>query len=247
MNTMNLKTAVVTGSTSGIGLSLVQEFVRNGYLVFGFDISQPTFTHEHFTHRDCDVTRHEAVALAINEILAQCGRIDVLINNAGIGGTLPLRDADMTRWNKIISLNLMGAVNCINVVYPHMVQHGGGAIINVSSIAGLIPFGGQVLYNTTKFAITGMTLSMRKEAGKQNIRMCLVCPGPVKTSIFYKPIIGDMADQKTIAIPPESIDSDIAAQIIYRGFRDGKDVIIFPFKMKVLFLLHRMFGLNTIW
>jgi short-subunit dehydrogenase len=192
--------------------------------------------------RNVDVTRYEDVKTCFDGIYNRYGKIDYLFNNAGIGGTLPFEQATMEQWDKIIGLNLCGVINGINAVYPLMVRQNHGYIVNTSSISGLIPVSGQVLYNTTKFAVTGLSLSLMKEAKKHNINVSIICPGMVKTRIFYKPIIGEEAPDDDVKIPKEAISVEVAVKDIFKGIRKKKKIIITPKYLRIYYLLYRLFG-----
>lgn len=209
MKTFRDKIAIITGAASGIGLGLASELSKRGAVVIVVDIDEERLDK---ASRDCIIGIHEkrvvdvidfdSVKSLFAEIHEKYGRIDFLFNNAGIGGTLPFEDATLAHWNRIINLNVYGVINGVTAIYPLMKQQEFGHIINTSSISGLIPFPGQTLYNTTKFAITGLSLTLEKELRKNNINISIVCPGMVRTRIFINPLL-EMKLQRSISKYPK--------------------------------------------
>jgi NAD(P)-dependent dehydrogenase (short-subunit alcohol dehydrogenase family) len=244
-----LKRVVITGGASGIGRELAVRYARAGAAVLSLDFdekaigrlkgednaSQLTITHERVDVTDEPVFRESA------ERFAERNRgIDLFINNAGIGGTLPFADATYRHWEKIVKLNLWGTIHGTTIAFGIMKGQGYGTIANVSSIAGLVPFSGQVLYNTTKFGVTGLTLSLAREAGRHGIKVCIICPGMVKTAIFFKPILGQNAAYDEKRVPPDAVPVERAVKIIMKGLDKNRKIIVFPFSMKLAFFLHRL-------
>ncbi len=247
----NSKTAVITGAASGLGAGIAQKLVVLGARVALIDIDKmrlEEFVNKNADHKEgilsltCDVTNAEKVRGCFERIHNHFGSIDFLFSNAGIGGTLPFKDANNEQWDKIIDLNIKGVINGISTVYPLMKKQQSGYILNTSSIAGIIPFRGQSLYNTTKYAITGLTLSLVKEFEADNINLSVICPGNVKTRIFYKPIVGEEAREEEVRIPWDAISVDRAVKDIFEGLRKRKPVIITPKWLKIYYWLYKLTG-----
>jgi short-subunit dehydrogenase len=247
----NDKTCIVTGAASGLGKGIAKRLINNGANVILLDIDKirlNEFIREigqsksRVEAREIDVTKYDDVQQCISEIKNQYGHIDYLFNNAGIGGTLPFKSATIEQWNKIVNLNLFGVINGITAVYPIMVEQKSGYIVNTSSIAGIMPFPGQVLYNTTKYGITGLSLSLLKEAKQNNIDISIICPGMVKTRIFYKPIIGNEASENDVKIPKEAISIDEAIDDIFDGLGKKRTVIITPKYLAKYYMIYRLFN-----
>jgi NADP-dependent 3-hydroxy acid dehydrogenase YdfG len=242
------KVAIVTGAASGIGLGISQEVSRQGGTVVLLDIdadrlkSASASMQGSHQCRTVDVTDFEILKKNFDEIRTQFGRIDFLFNNAGIGGTLPFEDATMEHWKKIIDLNLYGVIHGMTAVLPIMREQKSGYIVNTSSIAGLIPFQGQTLYNTTKFAMMGLSLTVEAELKKYNINITSICPGMVHTRIFYKPIIGQEAPEEYVRIPKEAISVEAAVSDIVKGLSKRKRVIVTPRFLNRIYRKYRIFG-----
>jgi len=213
------KIVVVTGGAAGIGRATVAAFEAEGARVIVWDMP------------DVDVTDVNAVNAAANDVAAQYGRIDVLVNNAGI-----VRDAQLVKWkdgevvstmsddvfDAVINVNLKGVFNCTRAVAPHMIKGGGGVILNASSIVGLYGNFGQTNYAATKAGVISFTKTWARELGRFNIRVNCVAPGFIATdmvksmpqsildSMAGKTPIGKLGEPKDIANAYVFLASDAA-------------------------------------
>ncbi|TCK02523.1 3-oxoacyl-[acyl-carrier-protein] reductase [Phorcysia thermohydrogeniphila] len=184
------KVVLVTGGTRGIGRAIAERFKSLGAVVY------ITGTNEERTKAvaeeigvngvKMDVTDREEVKRVVSEILEKEGRIDVLINNAGITrDTLFLRMKDED-WDAVINTNLNGVYNVTRAVVPSMVKRRSGNIINISSVIGFTGNVGQVNYSSTKSALVGFTKSLAKELGGRGIRVNCIAPGYITTDMTEK-------------------------------------------------------------
>ncbi len=175
------KVVLVTGASSGIGRSVATYLRERGYLVFGGSRSRPEACP--FRWVQLDVTSDESVKAAIGEILSQAGRIDVLINNAGLGIIGPLEETSMDLTRQAFGTNVFGLLRVTGEVLPVMRAQGSGTIINISSIAAEtgLPFRG--IYSATKAAVERITETLSMEVKPFHIRVCSVLPGDVASSI----------------------------------------------------------------
>jgi NAD(P)-dependent dehydrogenase (short-subunit alcohol dehydrogenase family) len=190
------KVAFITGGASGIGFGMAQVFLKAGMKVVIADILQERLDEAsrilaQSTNRDyhfirVDVTDRKAMAAAAAEAEQVFGKVHVLCNNAGVFGNLPIETASYEDWDWVLGVNLGGVVNGVVSFLPKMIAHGeGGHIVNTSSMAGLIPLpsaGG--LYATSKFAVRGLTDSLRLALGAHNIGVSVLCPGMTRTRIL---------------------------------------------------------------
>ncbi len=194
MKQLQGKTAFVTGGASGIGLGMTRCFLREGMRVVVADLSE-----EHLAQaRDelagfaqdlrfirLDVADRAAMAAAADEAEAAFGKVHVLCNNAGVSSPIPMDEAAPEDWDWILGVNLNGVVNGIVNFLPRIKRHGeGGHIVNTSSIAGLVPapaWGG--IYSTSKFAIHGLSGSLRLSVGKHRIGVSVLCPGATRSNV----------------------------------------------------------------
>ena len=184
------KVAIITGAGSGIGKETALLFAEKGAKVVVADVNEKGGEEtvaeikknggEAFFFK-LDVTNREQSKQMTKEILEKYGRIDVLINNAGIVQDAFLSKMTEEQWDKVINVNLKGVFNCTQAVVEVMMNQGNGAIINTSSIVGLNGNVGQANYAATKAGLIGMTKTLAKELGKKGIRVNAVAPGFITT------------------------------------------------------------------
>jgi NAD(P)-dependent dehydrogenase (short-subunit alcohol dehydrogenase family) len=228
------KGCVVTGAASGIGFALTEALLQAGAVVCMADRDTKTLesaveqlsTYAERVHAmSVDVTNQEQVQHMVEAAASRHGRLDVLFNNAGIGGTLPIGAVTLEHWRRIIDLNLWGVIYGIHAALPVMRQQGGGHIITTSSIAGLLPLPFQAIYCTTKYAVVGLSESLRFELADEGIHFSVACPGSVVSRIWGTPIIGERIE---VTPPPDAIPAAEAATIILAGVADKKGIIALP-------------------
>ncbi|MEP6907534.1 MAG: SDR family oxidoreductase [Pseudoxanthomonas sp.] len=176
-NRLEGKVALVTGAANGIGATTAQLFAAQGAEVFGLDCNAPTAPDAHVHYLLADVTDGDAVTKAVAGVVAQHGRVDVLVNNAGadlFSEPLSLTDED---WERCLSLNLKGAWNVTRAVLPSMLAQGAGAIVNIASVHGHKIIRGAFPYPIAKHALIGMTRSLGIEYAARGIRVNSISPG----------------------------------------------------------------------
>ena len=228
------KGCVVTGAASGIGFAVSDALLQAGAVVFMADrdaemlasSAEQLSVHAGRIHTSVvDVTKQDQVQKAIEDAASRHGRLDVLFNNAGIGATMPIGDATLEHWRRLIDINLWGVIYGVHAAIPVMRAQGGGHIVNTSSIAGLVPLPYQALYCTTKFAVAGLSESLRFELEEEGIHVSVICPGDVATRIYGTPIMGERVE----APPPENaIPAAEAAQLILGGVAAKAGIIALP-------------------
>ncbi|MDR6516928.1 SDR family oxidoreductase [Chryseobacterium camelliae] len=174
-------TIIITGTSSGIGFALAEYFGKKGHKVYG--LSRKHTESNYFSSIPTDVTDPDAVQNAIAEVLKTETRIDVLVNNAGMGMVGSVEDSAKEDILKLFNLNLVGAVQMMSAVMPNMRAHKSGKIINVSSIGSEmgLPFRG--FYSASKSALDKVTEAMRYEVYPWNIHVCSLHLGDIKTNI----------------------------------------------------------------
>jgi NAD(P)-dependent dehydrogenase (short-subunit alcohol dehydrogenase family) len=173
--------ALVTGASSGIGLVTAQTLANAGYRVFGTS-RKPVDSSRGVTMLICDVTDDASVRMLVEEVMRQAGRIDLVVNNAGIGLLGGAEESSITQARRLFEVNVFGVARVVNAVLPIMRKQKGGRIINMSSILGLIPSPFNAFYASTKHAIEGYTESLDHEVRAFGIRVLLVEPGVTRTS-----------------------------------------------------------------
>lgn len=174
--------ALVTGASSGIGLVTARALRRAGYRVFGTSRKPMPDTQDGITMLICDVTDDASTQKVVDEVLDRAGRIDLLVNNAGIGLLGAAEESTTEQAKAVFDVNVFGTIRMTNAVLPVMRRQGRGRIINLSSILGLIPAPFNALYASTKHAVEGYSESLDHEVRTQGIRIVLVEPGVTRTS-----------------------------------------------------------------
>jgi NAD(P)-dependent dehydrogenase (short-subunit alcohol dehydrogenase family) len=183
--------AVVTGGARGIGLAIAKWFLAAGHRVALLDIDKETLTHTEKELNDrvkvlaihCDVSSPQQVHNSIDAVAATFGRIDALVNNAGVAVFKPILETTFEEWRHVISTNLEGTFLCTQACAPLMLKNGGGAVVNIASISGLRASTLRVAYGTSKAAIIHLTKQQAVELGNRGIRVNVVAPGPVDTAM----------------------------------------------------------------
>ena len=183
---------IVTGAAAGIGLATARRFAQEGCRVASWDVKEGE-AQPGGIFQKVDVTNTASVAAAVGAVVAKWGGLRVLVNNAGI-----LRDGMLIKYKEgvlagmmsdeqfdaVISVNLKGVFTCTRAVVPHMIQGGGGAILNASSVVGLYGNFGQTNYVAAKAGVIGMTRVWARELGKHQIRVNAVAPGFIATDMI---------------------------------------------------------------
>jgi NAD(P)-dependent dehydrogenase (short-subunit alcohol dehydrogenase family) len=185
------KVALVTGAARGIGLATAKRFLAEGYKVALLDINSETLHAAHAALAgdhdimaiECDVSQPDAVALAFDAVGRQFGRLDALVNNAGIAVFKPILDVTFEDWSRVLAVNLSGPFICTQAAAPMMRDHGGGAIVNITSISGLRASTLRTAYGTSKAGLAHLTKQQAAELAQYGIRVNAVAPGPVDTAM----------------------------------------------------------------
>ncbi|MDK1378566.1 MULTISPECIES: oxidoreductase [unclassified Sinorhizobium] len=182
MNKANLGVALVTGASTGIGRATAKALQRAGFRVFGTSRRAAAERSDGINMLTCDVTDDASVARLIDQVLAEAGRIDLLVNNAGIGLLGGAEESSTAQAQALYDVNVFGVLRVTNAVLPTMRSQGRGRIINISSILGLIPSPYNALYASTKHAVEGYSESLDHELRTFGIRVALVEPGFTRTA-----------------------------------------------------------------
>ena len=183
MSSYSGKTVIVTGASSGIGRATAATLARAGFRVFGTARRRTTDGPNLVSMLTCDVTDDESVNALVSSVLSRAGRIDILVNNAGIGLIGVAEESSVRQVQALFDVNLFGVMRVTNAVLPSMRRHGGGRIINVSSILGVMPAPYQAHYSATKHALEGYSESLDHEIRAFNIRVSLIEPALTR-SVF---------------------------------------------------------------
>jgi NAD(P)-dependent dehydrogenase (short-subunit alcohol dehydrogenase family) len=191
MTDQQTRTALITGAARGIGLAAAKRFLADGWNVALLDINAETLARAHAgigkpqqtMAIECDVSDPAQVSAAIAAVAKRFGRLDALVNNAGIAIFGPIMATSFADWSRVLAVNLSGPFLCTQAAVPLMREHGGGAIVNITSISGLRASTLRVAYGTSKAGLAHLTKQQAVEFGALGIRVNAVAPGPVDTAM----------------------------------------------------------------
>ena len=193
MNKFDKQVVIVTGGAAGIGKATVEKFAAQGAAVAIWDVNytqgkelEILLQHQGFAVQfmQVNIANFEEVKAATDAVITQFGKIDILINNAGITRDASLQKMSLENWQQVLDVNLTGVFNCTKAVSENMIQNNFGRIINTSSIVGLYGNYGQTNYAATKAGVIGLTKTWCRELGKYNITVNAVAPGFIATDMI---------------------------------------------------------------
>ena len=224
------KVVIVTGGAQGIGKEIALQFAKEKAKVIIFDLNdeQLAATESELkayceaTALKVDVTNLEEAEKNVNKIIDNFKRIDILVNNAGITRDNLLLRLSESDWDKVLTVNLKGAFNCIKAVSRFMVKQRYGKIVNISSIIGIMGNAGQINYAASKAGLIGVTKSLAKELGSRNITVNAVAPGYIKTAMTDK--LNDSIKEemfKRIPLGRFGEPSDVAKAVLFLASSDA--------------------------
>ncbi|MBU0991229.1 MAG: SDR family oxidoreductase [Proteobacteria bacterium] len=253
------KVALVTGAGAGIGKALAMMLARQKAIVIAsgrntLNVQETVDQIKHEGHqafaRELDVTVEENVKHCLDDIVSTYGKLDYIFNNAGVSIAGEMRDLTIDDYRKVIDVNLMGLLYGTYYAYKIMIQQGFGHIVNMSSLAGLIPFPAKSPYATTKHAIVGLTSTLRHEAAALGVKVTVACPGLVNTDIWAKTPVKNIHHEKAVQYVNENLLTRIlkkqmsdpfeAARLILKGTARNKPVIVFPLHARLTWWIYRL-------
>lgn len=248
--------AIVTGGGMGLGEALCEELGGRGAKVVVADIDGDA-AHLVAVRLEqsgvpargvcVDVADPDAVAELIESTVAEYGRVDYMINNAGIAIGGDSRDLSMQQWRRVIDVDLLGVVHGTVHAYRLMARQGHGHIVNISSLSGLVPQPGNAAYCTSKHGIVGLSLSLRAEGADLGVKVSAACPGDMKTKIYENMVVVNMPREQVATLSRRThylmpqMSAQAAARAILRGVQRNRPMIVFPAAVQVIWHLYRWF------
>jgi NAD(P)-dependent dehydrogenase (short-subunit alcohol dehydrogenase family) len=250
MNVFAGRIAIVTGAASGIGRALAEALAerRARVVVSDIDGARASVVVASIERAGgeasvavLDVTSADAVQSVVESTVATQGRLDYMVNNAGIGVGGEVRDLSLDHWRRIVDVNLWGVIHGVAAAYPVMVRQRSGHIVNIASLAGLGASPTMAPYATTKHAVVGLSTSLRAEGADLGVRVSVVCPGFVQSGIYdAATVVNARKDLLVARLPFRPIPATRAAAEILRGVEKNRSIIVFPFYARVLWRLRRL-------
>lgn len=242
------KVAAITGASMGIGEATAKLFADHGarVVLLSRDAGRVEAARARIGHPDetlalaCDVRNREEIDRAIGLTMHHFARIDIWVNNAGHGILDSVAAANMTAVRETFDTNFFGTLESMQAVIPIMKQQGGGAIVNISSVAGHIPLPYHAVYSATKFAMNALGKGARIELADFGINLLTVCPGYVNTPFAGNALQGSEGKQ----IRPRSakgITADRVARAVLEGYLKGKREVIVPWTMIPVVKIYQLF------
>lgn len=228
-----MKVALVTGGSEGIGRAIAARLAQENYhvVIAARDAAKLTAAASDLKTQfatpvvpmPTDVRDPKQVQALIEQIMADFGQLDVLVNNAGLYSTGPTEEFTLEDWHRVIDTNLWGYIHTIHAALPHMLAKKSGAIVNLCSVAGKVPMPYHTLYTTSKFAISGLSQSLSAELSPKGVQVCAIYPNIIKTNFPEKAVMQgkDLEDQKaryqqldqTLSVPFIEKPDDVAKAV----------------------------------
>ncbi len=250
---MDGKVVVVTGASMGIGEAIAKVFADAGasVVLLSRDASRAEAARHRVGHTGrtlalaCDVGKREDVDRALALTLQRFQRVDVWVNNAGVGLRDSVANMDPSAGRELFETNFFGTIACTQAVVPAMRERDGGAIVNISSVAGHIPLAFGALYSASKFAMNALGKAARMELKPDGIQVMTVCPGYVRTDFGANMIASRQGNIRPKSV--RGITADRVARAVYRGYRKRQREVIVPWTMIPAVKLYQLFPALVEW
>ena len=248
---MKDKVVIVTGASSGIGLASAERFASEGAKVVlaARRIERLIATAEEFSKKykneniavECDVTKEEDCSNLIEKTVQRFGRIDVLVNNAGVSMRALFKDLDLKVIRSLMDVNFWGTVNCTKFALPHLLSSK-GSVVGVISIAGFIGLPGRTGYSASKFAIRGFLNTLRIEHLHDGLHVMIFAPGYIATDIRKKALLADGSAQGSTPRQEEKMmTAQRAGELLVRGVRKRKAEVVLTPLGKLTLIVSKLF------
>ncbi|MEE8508118.1 MAG: SDR family oxidoreductase [Myxococcota bacterium] len=193
MSRLEGKFALITGAASGIGSATARRFAAEGAAVAGLDLAKPAddvwgevarAAPEALFRDGIDVRDEAAIAAVVTDVRSRFGRIDILVNAAGVSGAGAAADLSVEEWDRVLDINLKGSFLVAKHVLPAMISQGSGSIVHIASVEGLEGISGSLAYNASKGGVVLMTKNMAIDYGPSGVRVNCLCPGAIDTPML---------------------------------------------------------------
>lgn len=228
MEKMDGKVIIITGGSSGMGAAMAKDFATRGAKVAVFDLNEEKGQQlaaeagQNVTYYKIDVTSKAEIEKGVSAVEEKDGPLTTLVNSAGISKMVPFLESSEELWDLTMNVNLKATFLCCQVAIERMLEHGGGEILNMSSLSGKKASSWQTIYCASKFGVQGLTQSIAKEFADQNIRVNSICPGIVYTEMWEK-LKHEYARKRKI--DPEEVMDYFKGNIPMHRLVDMQDVI----------------------
>jgi len=243
------KVALVTGGASGIGLAFCWELAGQGARIAMLDMDEKALfvQQEMFSDKGykilaiaCDVTKEAACKTAINQVLSELDKVDILFNNAGITQRGLFENTDTNVFKRVMDVNFFGSLYCTKAALPYLIQTKGIIIVN-ESIAGVAPLLGRTGYSASKHALHGLFTSLRCELRNKGVHVMIVCPGFIRTNLQTRALGSDgkIATHEQTMVGKEDTPENVAKQIV-KGILKKKSILVLTFMGKLGYLVSRL-------
>lgn len=246
--------AIITGGASGIGFALSRALSKSGCEVVLSDVQGDKAEKAAQEIRiqggkadfaQLDVRDFKAFDQLVRETVSRTGRLDYLINNAGIGVGGHTHEYTVETWDRAVDINLRGVMYGIQAAYPMMHEQGFGHIVNIASMAGLVSNGGMAAYCATKHGVVGLSKSLRAEAEQYGVRISVVCPGVIRTDILSGGEYGELhgispEEMKAVFEMSNPMDVNVFATEVLKDVAKNRAIIILPRVLRLGWWLIRL-------
>lgn len=250
METYNNKIVIITGGASGIGRAVAHDLSRRGASVVIADID--TVGAERVIQEikeetgqarfiETDVAQRDQVHALVDETVKTLGRLDYMFNIAGIGMGGEFQDMTSDMWNNVVGVDVLGVLYGCEAAYRVMIEQGFGHIVNMASMTGLYAYPVASAYSMSKFAVVGLSQSLRSEGYGYGVKVSVVCPGIVDTPLFRKGTMVGLTNEEMLeTVPLKFISAERAAESIVKGVQKNKNFIVFPFYARLAWWIYRI-------
>lgn len=240
---------IITGGASGIGKELARQLAKSGSRVIIVDRNGTAgaetvreFERDELTvaFKQVDMIDEPSVREMVREVITDYGRLDIMINGAGIFMGGEFRDSPIADWHKVATNNILSVMNGTHHAYQAMVEQGYGAIVNIGSAAGLFPVPAMGIYGSSKFAVVGMSVALRNEAKDLGVNVSVVCPTVVNTPLYDTATYHNVRIKELLRARGTLQTSETAAERILKGMSKNRGVIHTSFSTKFAWLVYRI-------